>query len=277
MDVPSSRLQRLLGARWPAVRDAWPGVSLDFDAFCDHVAERLPAGADVEHALAALRLDELYIACACQRGDAQALALLEARYFPGVVAALRRLRLDAAVIDELQQRLRRRLFVAEGGRRPRIGRYGGRGALASWLRVTAVRAALKQLKRPPLEVTLLDGRRAPPAAEADIELGYLKRHYRPLFRAAFAEAVATLDDRERRLLRQYYVEGLTIEQMGVAQKAHRMTVGRWLDAVRQRLLAETRRALMRRVQVSQRECDSILRMVHSQLDLTFRRLVCTVG
>jgi RNA polymerase sigma-70 factor (ECF subfamily) len=168
--------------------------------------------------------------------------------------------------------LRRYLFVAEGGRQARIAAYGGRGALSAWLRVTAVRVALKQLRRRPTEVTLVEEHVS--GADADAELRHLKRYYRPLFRDAFAEAVTALDGRERQLLRRYYVDGLTIEQIGAEHRAHRMTVGRWLDAVRQRLLDHTRRALMRRVRVSQGECDSIMRLVHSQLELTFWRLVC---
>jgi RNA polymerase sigma-70 factor (ECF subfamily) len=262
--------ERLL-AYWPALCAAWPGVSLDYGLFVDYVAERLRRGDDVDSGLRNLSLAELYLACACGRADPLALEFFEARYLPGVGAALSRLRLGAAAVDELKQRLRRSLFVAEDGRRARIALYSGRGALAAWLRVTVVRSAFKETQRQPTELPLVEERLTPP--DADAELRHLKRHYRPLFRDAFTEALSSLDRRDRRLLHQYYVDGLTIEQMGAAHGAHRMTVGRWLDAVRQRLLDQTRRGLMRRVRVSQAECDSIIRMVHSRLDLTFRSLV----
>jgi RNA polymerase sigma-70 factor, ECF subfamily len=272
--VTSSRLHQQLSARWPSLRDAWPGVSLDFDVFCRHVAERLCRHEDTtDGASTALRLDELYLACACERGDAQALTRFEAHYFPSVVGALARLRLGAADVDELKQRLRRHLFVAEYGRRARIAAFAGRGALVAWLRVIAVRLALRKRRRQAAEVPLDDDRLS--AADADAELWHLKRHYRPLFRVAFAAAVSALDARDRRLLRQYYVDALTIEQIGAAHGAHRVTVARWLDATRQRLLDHMRRALMRRVRVSQGECDSILRLLHSQLELTLGQLVCS--
>jgi RNA polymerase sigma-70 factor (ECF subfamily) len=265
-------LEDFLVERWAAARRAWPTVTLDPALFWPHLGARVPAQTETVDELRELRTDELYLTCACQAGNRQALAVFEQRYFDGVVSSLSRMRLDASRIDELQQQLRQRLFMGRGGKRPKVAAYAGRGDLGSWLRVIAVRAGLRSIRdqqRRPVETDRISQLHAAP----ENELRYFKRRYRPLFMEAFAEAVTTLDARDKKLLRQYYVDRMTIEQIGAHSNAHRMTVGRWLDTIRQRLLDHTRRGLMQRVRVSQPECDSIIRMVRSQFELTFAALL----
>jgi RNA polymerase sigma-70 factor (ECF subfamily) len=272
------QLEDFLAERWTAARRTWPTVALDPALFWPYLGARIPADVSTIEELDDLHTDELYLACACEAGNQQAFAALEDRYFPGVVSSLSRIRLDAARIAELKQQLRQRLFMSQAGKRPKVAVYTGRGDFGSWLRVVAVRAALRLLrdeKRLPLPTETDQIARL--CTDGESELRYLKRHYRPLFRQAFARAVTTLDSRDKKLLRQYYVDGLTIDQIGVRSSAHRMTVTRWLAAIRQRLLDETRSELMQRVRVSQQECDSIIRLVQSQFELTFRAMLANGG
>ena len=53
---------------------------------------------------------------------------------------------------------------------------------------------------------------------------------------------------------------------------HRATVARWLQKARETLLKQTRKIMMKRAGVSPTECDSILRVVQSQFDITLKRL-----
>jgi RNA polymerase sigma-70 factor, ECF subfamily len=190
-----------------------------------------------------------------------------------VIASLARLRLGASSVDELLQRLRVQLFVADG-RPAKIAAYGGQGDLGSWLRVTATRLALRQLRGQPRELAADDQRLAAlsgPAADA--ELGHLRGLYQPQVRAALGAALAGLGAREKNLLGQHYLDGLTHAQLGALYGTHRVTVARWLDAIRQRILDQIRRALTERMRASQGDCDSILRLVQSQLDVSLHRLL----
>jgi RNA polymerase sigma-70 factor (ECF subfamily) len=181
-------------------------------------------------------------------------------------------RLSPAKLDELKQVLRNELFVARAKSPPGISRYAGTGDLRAWLRVTAVRAALKILRK--------DKRHAPAGDEAmlkdlagddDPELSHMKRIYRPAFREAFQEALESLTAREQNLLRLHVVDRLSIDELGALYQVHRATAARWVERARETLVKGVRARFMKRVRVSGTECDSILRLVQSQLDATIRR------
>src|SRR5204863_8594646 len=125
----------------------WNGVVVDDERFAAFLGGRVPT-AELETA----RVADLWAACACGTGDGRAIAEVEARYFPDVDAALGKMGLSSDRIGEVQQGLRRVLFVGDAvpggpGTAPRITEYRGTGDLRAWLRVTAMRAALKLLRK----------------------------------------------------------------------------------------------------------------------------------
>ena len=101
----------------------------------------------------------------------------------------------------------------------------------------------------------------------------MKAFYRDAFRASFRAAALTLEPRDRRVLHQHTVEGLTVDQLGEAHGVHRATAARWVQTAREKLVATVRREFARRVNVSPRELASVLRLVESRLDVTMRRLL----
>jgi RNA polymerase sigma-70 factor, ECF subfamily len=267
-------LERLVQARADAARAAWAPLDVPDAELARFWAERVPDVAASHEAVAALALEELYLVCGCARGEMEALRLFEARYGPAVRASLARMRLGADVIDELLQRLRARLFVDGGDGRPGIVAFAGRGALASWLSVSAVRDAYKLLQRETRERPDEDERLADlPARERDQEAKLARRDYGAAFRKAFAEALMRLADREKNLLRQHYLDGLTLDQLGALHRTHRTTIARWVASARQRLLDGTRDQLVRQLRIPRAECDSIIRAAQSQFDLTLHRLL----
>jgi RNA polymerase sigma-70 factor (ECF subfamily) len=111
------------------------------------------------------------------------------------------------------------------------------------------------------------------ATDDDPELSYMKAFYRQAFRAAFRAAAETLEVRERTILHQHTIDGLTIDELGAAHGVHRATAARWLQAAREKLVAAVRVEFARRVKVSPRELASVLRLVESRLEVTMRRLL----
>jgi RNA polymerase sigma-70 factor (ECF subfamily) len=255
-------------------RAAWPGLRLDPGAFAVHIADRVRARPDVEAAIAGLHAADLFLACACALGDAAALRELERTQLSRVPALIHRVNPSPAFADEVVQVLRDALLVASRDGASRIGEYSGRGSLAGWIRVVAVRTALRLRARQSAGGVPLD----PLAEEAlpgvvDPELDHLKLRYRGAYEDAVEAALAALPDRDALLLKLHYVDGLNIDRIGGLFGMHRSTVARWRAAVRGRLLAEVRERLRDRIPLTGSEFESILALVRSQLVVSIRSLL----
>jgi RNA polymerase sigma-70 factor (ECF subfamily) len=255
-------------------RRAWPDVDLPSEAFVAHVAERLPDDGDARDALAAIRADDLYLACGCTRGDAHALAAFEKHFVADVSSYLAREDALPAFTDEVKQLLRARLLVAESGLVPRIAGYGGRGPLGGWLRTAAARIAID------LRKTQHKGGGAPesaalaaPAAGPDPELGFLKTHAAAEFKAAFESTLAQLSAREANVVRLYFLDGLTMQAVASLYRVSVRTVERWIVRLRRKLLDDTRRRLAERLRVPASQLDDLIQMAQSQLHVSVRRLL----
>jgi RNA polymerase sigma-70 factor (ECF subfamily) len=246
-----------LAAAFKDAQAGWPGVLLDETEFARAVSERSEGDE-----LAELRTSDLYLATACAHGDARAHQLFEAELLSKVPAFLSRLRLPAFLVDEVKQRLRESLLMPGG-----LAGYSGRGALSSWLRVIAVRTALR-LQRDLQPAT--DAATPEPAGPAGPELEYLKSRYRGEYERAFHEALQSLSDRERLFLRLHYADGLSVDRIGALYRLHRSTVARRLAGHRRKLLEGTRARLQERLKLTVTEFDALLEIVRSQLVLSVR-------
>jgi RNA polymerase sigma-70 factor, ECF subfamily len=243
-------------------RAAWPSIRLDADVFQRYLDERPEADAFVE----------LYLACACARGDRAALSAFEATYGPDIRHALSRMKTAPQVVDEVAQLLRQKLFVGEKGKRPRIAEYAGRGDLKSWLRVAAVRTALSHLRKHQREILVDDQQLPDLASPADPELDHMKQLYRGEFRSALEDAVASLTPRERNLLRQHFLDGLGVEKLATLYGVHTSTAARWLAKARERIVVLTKEEMMRRLQLKRGDVSGILYLIKSQLEISLTRL-----
>jgi RNA polymerase sigma-70 factor, ECF subfamily len=179
---------------------------------------------------------------------------------------------DAAMADDVKQQLRRGLLVGDAGR-PGILEFSGRGELRRWLRVLAVRWAVALRRRArremPSEDWLLE--RALVPAEHP-EMAYLKSFYRREVADAIGQALLALSAHERTLLRQSFVDGLSIDALAALHGIHRATAARWLARAQKALSKETRALLTRRLKVQPAELRSILDLIRSGLQLSLRVL-----
>jgi RNA polymerase sigma-70 factor, ECF subfamily len=262
-------------------RTAWPDLELSADAFLPYLAARLPDDVDPARPLEGLRVTDLYLACACAQGLVGAVERFEAAFGLEIKQALTRFKITDETIDEVRQAVRHLLFVARpDGRPPLITKYSGCGRLRNWACVTASREAIALFRRSQVELPT-DGNLltalADAEVEADPELRHMKAHYRAEFKLAFAQAMTALSARDRTLLRYQYLDGLNIDAIGSIYRVHRATAARWLARARKQILAQTRQALMRNIQVDRSEFDSIMRLIQSRLDVTLRRFLTSSG
>jgi len=269
-----SHLEAVLHDILEAAQAAWPQVSVPPEIFLPYLARRLPEEAEAERALVEMKAADLYLACACSRGERAALEAFERSYFPDVKAALMRRDSSFGQVEDIQQILFQKLFLGDEEHPPKIASYAGRGDLRGWLCVTAVREAIDLFRKVHKEEPVDDGELMDLTATAgDQELAYLKRIYRAEFKTAFQKALASLSTRERNVLRHHLLDGLNIDQIGAIYNVHRATVARWIAKARESLLSLTRDVLMERLRVDQTEFESIMRLIQSRLDVSIHHFL----
>jgi RNA polymerase sigma-70 factor (ECF subfamily) len=250
-------------------RAGWTGVDVDARALLEHAVARL-AGA--EEPVSDVHWEDLYLACACLAGQPSAYALLDARVLAEVGRYVAQIDPSPAFADEVRQRLRERLLV---GQPPKIGEYTGRGPIGGWVRVAAIRTALN-LRR---EKTRAD-RRDEEAGDSEMlppvrdpELEYLRARYAHEVKEVFATVLEALTADQRNVLRMHYLDGLTLDEIGVAYGVHRATAARWIQQAREAILDLTRKRLNERLRVSPSELESVLALVQTGLVSSLRRLL----
>ncbi len=262
---------RALAASLAAGRERWPELTVSEAAFGAGLGARVAAEADPLAALASLRAADVYLVCGCLEGDARALRALEAGPLRSVRDKLQRTGLPAEAVADACQRVAQICLVADGRSPARLGTYAGKGDLAGWLYVAVLREARRLAAREARHVPASGPDLVDESIGADPELAHLKDTYREAFRGCFHAALAELGERERNLLRQHVLDGLGIDQLATLHKIHRATAARWLTRVREDLARRTRALLARELGLGERESESVLRLIRSQLDLSLTR------
>lgn len=257
--------------QWIAeAKAAWPALTVPVDRFLAHVAGHLRGDAPFEVAVAELRPADLYIACGCSLGDATSIRAFENRYF-GELEALWPSFRECVGIDDARQLLRQKLFAKSDTSDPKVAKFSGRGDLRGWVRVVAARmlADIAAKLRPErlVDDTFFDKL----STGVDLELDGFKARYGAEFKEAFKQAVDSLTARERSLLRHAYVRDATVVEIGAVYGVHGATAARWVTSARQRLVMALRKAFASRLQISNAELDSVLRLIESTANVTLER------
>lgn len=236
---------------------AWPAFQVARERFVDAAGDREVVAED------------LYLALACADGNEAAIAAFRDAHVPALRQALGKLGgMSSATIDEVVQRVLVIVFVGEAGP-PQITTYTGRGSLRSWIRTIGIRTGRRQLG---LEADVASDDALPDIAASDPELELLRERYRDQVKQAFAAAFAELADRERNVLRQYHIDGLTIDQLATLYQVNRATTARWVAGARLSVITRTRQHLVGRYGIAATEVDSIIRLVRSQIDVSVREI-----
>ncbi|MBX7098917.1 MAG: hypothetical protein K1X89_14505 [Myxococcaceae bacterium] len=254
---------------------ARPAFAPDARAVRLHFAARLAESPAPAKQAQALQAEDLYWAYCCGTGDRAAIAAFTRELLPRARASVAHLRMTNDLVEELQSLLTERFLIAPRGSEPKVLQYSGRGTLASFLCVAAVRQALDLLRQRKVPLAPLDDRRdvAEQVAETDPAMAVLRRRHRPQFKRAFEESFAALSPEERNLLRLSEVEGLGIDALATMFGAHRATMARRLVKIRSQILSGARERLGEWLELSSPELDSLLRELRRDFSLSVNRLL----
>ncbi len=238
-------------AGWPELKEAarqlgGHGVSLDLTAFLTVWGSRLTEGSK-------LKLADLLLSWACAEHHTPAIAYFEQVYFSQAARALQRLKLSQAIIEDVLGWMRFELFVRPGG--PLIATYSGRGDLGSWVRSIAVHEALKRARRERQHVDL-DSLDELPMPEP--ELAAMRGAYTTEFTQALAASFQELETAQRNLLRQYFLDGLSIDVLAGLHQVHRATAARRVAAARTELVEKVKARLVEELALSADGVDQVI-------------------
>lgn len=253
-----------------AAREPWPDFGLDPHVFVRYLAERCTGAALPPAAHAA----DLWLACACAQGAPAAVEQFQREYDPLIARVAARRGAGQDLAADVRQELCERLLVADesSGRRAKIGDYRGAGALRSWV-ASAAATTLLSLQR------ASHRRREHHESEAremllvrlDPELDYLKQRYSAQVHDSVIASIEALSPRDKALLRLHLGQRLSIDALGALYGVNRATAARWLATAREALRRGTVKDLRSRLQLEPRECDSLIALVNSQLDVSLLR------
>jgi RNA polymerase sigma factor (sigma-70 family) len=254
------RLHRQANAsRWQVPVDHF-AAALDASA-AKAFAGRTPSARDLERYLGSLRLEELALACACEAGHDAAWEHFVFEYRPVLYRAADAMDPSGGA-RELADSLYADLFgmqvdpsstpvdpastsVVSGfsrtGQRRSLFRYfHGRSSLATWLRAVLAQRLVDRARARTRTAPLPDEEPAAPAQPApDPD----RDRYLVLIHAAFRDALARLDARDRLRLLYYYAQGLTLAQTGRLLREHEASVSRHLSSARKTIRREVERQL----------------------------------
>lgn len=246
-----------------AARAKWPKLAVnraEFRARLAAAGERaLPNAAD------------LYLAHACRGGDPPAIRELSRLVEGQVQHAVRRLSQDQAFTQDVSQQLLSKLLVASEGERPKIETYSGRGTLEAWLRAAAVRTALNMLEALKSQSSLDANLAVASRGGSDPELAHVRRRYGKAMKGAVESALKHLEADDRNVLRFYFVDGLTVEQIARLRGVHKSTVSRLIARVRTKLLDQVKDEVAEAANARREELSSVLRAIVSQLEVSLER------
>lgn len=248
----------------------WPGCAATLTAFAARVERmRVSAAALEAHA------EDLFLVLSASQGDPVALAAIETLLRAEVPGHLARFRLSDDGRDEVLQLTRIRLLA---GPTPRLELYAGQGPLGAFVRVVAIRTTLNFLavRRPdsPNETVRPSGVfDAIIDAPASQELQLIRARYRERVQAALERGFASLDARDRTLLRMNVADGQSIDVIARVYKTHRATAARWLASIRRRLVEELHRELAVELRSTPHEAQSLMRLFADELRISVSRLL----
>ena len=222
-----------------------------------------------------LHVDDLAVAAACETGDEHAWEHVIASYRPILYRAARAMTGDSATGRELADTLwaelygigRNRTSMASDNRRPLIAYFHGRSTLATWLRsvlaqrhVDTIRARQRDEPLDHNDVAVdstarsargarAQERDSPEPADPDL------RRYTSAYSQALDDAVQELEPGDRLRLNSYYVQELTLAEIGRLVGEHEATVSRKLKRARMSIRRNIERKLRDEHQLTQAEIE----------------------
>jgi RNA polymerase sigma-70 factor, ECF subfamily len=209
----------------------------------------------IEKYLKALNLADLALASACSGGNSAAWDYFVANFRPEIYRAARAITGGSDAAESSARELADSLYgdlyglrESKGQRKSLFDYFHGRSKLTTWLRAILAQRHVDQFRRTKRLDSLDDGddesskplyRIAAPNSAPDPD----REKYLTILQAVLLAALDALAPRDRLRLAYYYVNDLTLAQIGKLLAEHEATVSRKLDRARKDLRQRVEKVL----------------------------------
>ena len=235
--------------------------------------DSLPDDRIVAGYLESLHLSDLALACACSAGDTAAWEYFIEHYRPELHRAARMILSKSGGNDSKAREMADSLYAdlyglresSDGSRRSLFDYFHGRSKLSTWLHAILAQRHIDEIRRMQKTDSLDDAgngdpnvrelpemKTAPPDPERDA--------YLAIMQACVTAALSDLAPRDRLRLAYYYVDDLTLAQIGKLLGEHEATVSRKLERTRTELKRCVEVALREEKKVNRSTIEAVLRI-----------------
>lgn len=220
-----------------------------------------------------VRAEDLLLACACAKGVLAAHDALHELCEEDIDLAYARIRPPITLQQTRQLVWNRLLHVPEGGA-ARIALYKGDTDLVVYVRSVTNRHLLSIASQPKtpftsIEEAILETRNGP--ADPDVER--VKRNYLAGLRLVLTQILASLDTRERALLRDAIVERHDLASLSLMYGYTPSNVAERINNACEKLEYRIRNRLAERMRISDKDHTTLVRFFRTQLDAALVRAV----
>ena len=292
-EAASVGIHSLVQKRYREAQQAFPDVRLDPDVFVrkimavlrKHLPQQLQ---EDEFELAAtqfldgLKWEALFLTTACASGDEVAWRIFHSRYSALVHKTARYCSENYSQAQDLSESLMSELFLPmsteSGAQTSKISQYDGIGSLEGWIKVVLSRLAIDQIRRSQRQVSLNDleadlsssrvGRREN-AAGADLDLPRASR----MFLISLDHAMEQLNSQEKLILRMYFLNNISLREIGTVLRVHESTVSRTLDRIKKQLRKSVERYLREHFRLRSAEVPQLIETVHLEVDVDLKGML----
>ncbi len=195
----------------------------------------------VDAFLDSLFVDDLALAAACRDGNESAWREFLANYRAVAEGAARALISDSSAARELADSLYADLYGLRqnnGARKSPLDRYHGRSPLSAWLRTVIARRAADVWRATRIHEPMDDAAErsinhaaCQPQPPADPQ----RARYLAMLCDSLKRSIAKLPPSDRLRISYYYLQGLTLAQIGSLMGEHESTISRKLTQTRKRI------------------------------------------
>jgi RNA polymerase sigma-70 factor len=226
------------------------------DALYRSYARRHESGPDfaspdqIDAFLDSLFVDDLALAAACRDGNENAWREFLANYRIVAEGAARALISDSSLARELADSLYADLYGLRqnnGARKSPLDRYHGRSPLSAWLRTVIARRAADFWRATKIHEPMDDAAERSinhaAACEPQAPMDPQRGRYLGMLCASLKHSIAKLPPSDRLRISYYYVQELTLAQIGSLMGEHESTISRKLAQTRARIREDVEKTL----------------------------------